>query len=226
MHVNDDQEKVLNNRKKFFEAFGFSLADGVALNQVHGNHVLVVDDNAKGRGTLNHSHALGNADGMITNRPGILLTTYYADCVPIYVVDPITNSIGLAHAGWKGTVLKIGKSVIEKMQSVYGTKPADCICVIGPSIGPCCYQVDGNVIEPIKEHFGENQQWVLSKVTKTHANLNLWEANKISLLEAGLSHENIYLSGLCTSCNEKYFFSHRRDNGKTGRMSAVIAIKG
>ncbi|MEW6623158.1 MAG: peptidoglycan editing factor PgeF [Bacillota bacterium] len=225
LHVGDERDNVVKNRKKFFAALGFSLNEGVSVNQVHGNHVKTVEVTDKGRGIMTIENTLCSADALVTNKPGILLTTYYADCVSVFIYDQKTNSIGLAHAGWKGTLLKIASATVKKLQHVYQTNPKDCIAVIGPSIGPCCYEVDNRVLESMKKAYAEWPEYMWS-FNESIIKLNLWELNKMSLQESGLKEQNIYISGLCTHCLDNLFFSHRRDNGKTGRMAAVFGIRG
>ena len=224
LHVGDEKTYVVENRKKYLSSLDFSLNDSVALNQVHGSNIILVGESDRGRGMTSYEDFLCSADGMVTNKPGILLTTYYADCVPIYIYDPQTNSIGIAHAGWKGTVLKIGISLVSSLNKSYGVNPNNCIAVIGPSIGPCCYEVDERILNPVKKAYPD----YFSIVTNEGLGkgfIDLWEANNLSLQESGILSQNIYMSKLCTSCNKEYFFSHRRDNGRTGRMSAVIGLR-
>lgn len=222
LHVEDKKASVIENRKRFVNSLGYSLEDAVALEQVHGNKVVVVKESDKGRGMFSYEDFLASADGMVTNKPGILLTTYYADCVPLYFFDPQTSSIGLAHAGWKGTMLKIGARIVNELKKNFVVNPKDCIAVIGPSIGPCCYEVDDRVLQPMKKAYPNF--FSIIRQEEERAFLNLWEANKISLQESGLQDINIYISKLCTHCSQEYFFSHRRDKGQTGRMAAVIGL--
>jgi len=222
LHVKDEKGAVVENRKRFVNSLGYSLEDAVALDQVHGNKVIVVDERHKGKGMFEYEDFLASADGMVTNEPGILLTTYYADCVPLYFFDPKTKSIGIAHAGWKGTMLKIGANIISELQQNFGANPEDCIPVIGPSIGSCCYEVDDRVLEPMKRAYSDNSSIIRQEKERTF--LNLWEANRISLQESGLKDINIYTSRLCTRCSQEHFFSHRRDKGHTGRMAAIIGL--
>ncbi len=214
LHVEDNEETVIANRKKIIGVLGFSIEDAIALNQVHGNKIVKIDKCSCGK-------ELSSADGMITNQPNILLMTHYADCVPIYVYDPVSNSIGLAHAGWKGTVLKVAKNLVEELNNNYGVKPKNCIAVIGPSIGSCCYQVNEKVIGPLKKSI---PRWRECLVDEDF--LNLWWSNKLVLQESGIKNQNIYISRLCTSCEVEDFYSHRRDKGTTGRMAAFLAIRG
>ena len=223
-HVNDEKTFVLENRKRFVNALGYSLENAVAVEQVHGNKVVVVNETCKGKGMVDYEDFLAEADGMITNKQGILLTTYYADCVPLYFFDPQTGAVGIAHAGWKGTMLKIGAEVVSKLQKNFGVEPKNCIAVIGPSIGPCCYEVDDKVLQPMEKAYTNLSSIVRQEKQRTF--LNLWKANSISLQESGLKDVNIYVSKLCTCCSQEYFFSHRRDKGHTGRMAAVIGISG
>jgi len=222
LHVKDEKSAVVENRKRFVNSLGYSLEDAVALDQVHGNKVVVVNESHKGKGMLEYEDFLASADGMITNEPGILLTTYYADCVPLYFFDPQTKSIGIAHAGWKGTMLKIGANVVSELQQNFGANPENCIAVIGPSIGPCCYEVDDRVLQPMEKAYSSSSSII--RQAEKRIFLNLWEANKISLQESGLKDINIYISRLCTNCSQEHFFSHRRDKGQTGRMAAIIGL--
>jgi len=224
LHVGDDKDYVIENRNKYINSLGFSLEEAVALDQIHGNNVVLVNELDKGRGMTSYEDCLSSTDGMITNKPGILLTTYYADCVPIYIYDPQTNSIGMAHAGWKGTLLKIGINIVSSLKKSFRVNPKDCVAVIGPSIGPCCYEVDERVLLPIKKAYSDYNS-IISKEKSKKGFLNLWEANRLSLLEAGIIDQNIHISKLCTHCSKDYFFSHRRDNGRTGRMAAVMGLR-
>jgi YfiH family protein len=224
LSLDDDKKVVLCNREKFFRTLGYSSEETSSLNQVHKDTVQLTDESHKGKWLPDKGGIVEPADAMVTNQPGILLVAYYADCVPLYFFDPKKRALGIAHAGWRGTVLKIGAKTIKEMTRCFGTDPQDCIAVVGPSIGSCCYEVDEKVLNPIKESYGNNTD-IIKKDRGQNAHLDLWEANKVSLLEANLKDTNIYISGLCTHCNEKYFFSHRRDKGRTGRMAAAIGLR-
>ena len=144
---------------------------------------------------------LQSIDGLCTNEPGVTLVTYYADCVPLYFLDPVTRSVGLAHAGWRGTVAKIGAVMVEKMAREFGSNPKDIIAGIGPSIGPCCYEVD----EPVANQFLaltelSPENFVREKRHKKY-DLNLWECNRAVLQAAGIPKEQIFVGELCTKCH-------------------------
>lgn len=165
-------------------------------------------------------------DGLITDVPGICLVTFFADCVPLYFVDPVKRAIGLSHSGWRGTVNKMGKVTVEKMTEVFGSAPGDILAAIGPSICQDCYEVSADVIEKFKENF-EEELW--SKLFYERENgkyqLNLWEANRQVFLEAGISEDHMAVTNLCTHCNPDILFSHRMTGNKRGNLSAFLALK-
>ena len=223
-HVNDDIQKVVENRKILLSALSLDIKDMVAAQQVHGKRVHYVTQADVGRGAVSNETALPDTDALITDQKGIVLTSYYADCVPLYILDPVRKAIGLAHAGWKGTVLKIGLDTIVAMQAQFGTNPKDCLVAIGPSIGACCYEVDERVIAEFKANF-KNDANLLSEELSGKAKLNLWEANREVFREAGVPEENITSAELCTSCHNDLFFSYRKEAGKTGRLASIMALK-
>ncbi len=152
------------------------------------------------------------------------MASFYADCVPIFLLDPVNKVVALAHAGWKGTALRIGRKTVEEMAATFGTDPRDCLAGVGPSIGPCCYEVDEKVIS----HFWDGisvPSDLAGAVSPGKWKLNLWEANRRVLLAAGLKDENILSACICTSCHSDMFFSYRAHKGKTGRMMAIIMLK-
>jgi len=223
-HVGDRLEAVMENRRRLCTVLGMNALQIVAAKQVHGDHVHVAAAADCGRGALAYESALEDTDALVTNEPGVPLSTYYADCVPVYFLDPVQRAIGLAHAGWKGTVLQIGRKTLEKMSREFGTKPEDCLVGIAPSIGPCCYEVDERVVEKVKRSFAF---W--SELVKPQGQgkwrLDLWEANRRQLMEAGVNERNIAVAALCTSCRNGLFFSYRVDGGITGRLGAYLMLK-
>ncbi|MCK4259109.1 MAG: peptidoglycan editing factor PgeF [Halanaerobiales bacterium] len=223
-HVGDDLEDIIINRRRFLNVLGLWLEDLTAGEQVHSDKIRIVKREERGRGTFNYETAFSGTDGFITNEPGVVLSSYYADCVPLFIYDPVNKVVGLAHAGWKGTLMRIGARTIEKMTENFGTKGKDCLVGIGPSIGSCCYEVDERVIEPLRAEFSEWKELVVDKGSGRW-NLNLWETNRQVFLNAGVSSENIEMSELCTSCNTDIFFSYRREGGITGRMASIITLK-
>ena len=163
---------------------------------------------------------------MITNEPGIVLSTFYADCVPLFIVDPVKKAIGLSHSGWRGTVEKMGKVTIQKMTEEYGSNPEDIIAAIGPSICVDCYEVSMDVADAFKEAFKEadNLEQIVIPKSNEKAQLDLWQANLAVFLEAGVKRENIILPDICTACNKELLFSHRASNGKRGNLGAFLML--
>lgn len=223
-HVGDDLEKVRANRLIACRALEISAGELVAGKQVHGDKVAIVDEKDMGKGAFAYVDALPDTDALVTGSLKTPLSSYYADCVPIFLLDPVHKVIALAHAGWKGTVLKIGKKTVDRMGQVFGTDPAKCLAGIGPSIGPCCYEVDDRVTGPLQQEFSGYLDFV-ENISPDRWRLNLWEANRRTLLEAGLLPENIETASICTCCQSEVFFSYRAEKGTTGRMAALIKLK-
>jgi polyphenol oxidase len=222
-HTGDNPEAVKENRTKFCNALGIDPAKLVTAEQVHSDKVAVVTAKDAGSGALSPSGALVSTDAMVT-REQVPLMAFYADCVPILIYDPVVKAVGVVHSGWSGTVLQIAAKTIRTMAQEFGTDPANCFIGIGPSIGPCCYEVDDKVIDRVKDVFSYWQD-LLEDKGNGHWNLDLWEINRQSLIEAGVPAENITVSGVCTKCNSELLFSYRGEHGTTGRLAAVIMIK-
>lgn len=223
-HVGDHPENVIENRRRYCHALGLRLEDLAAGEQVHSDKVRVVTGRDRGCGAFAYDTAFAGTDGFVTNEPGVVLSSYYADCVPLFIVDPVRQAVALAHGGWKGTVKRIGAKTIETMHTHFGTKAADCLVGIGPSVGSCCYEVDEQVINPLRAEFPQWEQFVKPK-ENGRWNLDLWATNRQVFLDAGVPLEQIEVGGLCTACHTELFFSYRAEQGKTGRMASIIAIK-
>jgi len=223
-HVGDNPEVVIKNRKRLCQALSLSLESWVAGKQVHGDTVAEIDRQHLGRGAFDMIGALPNTDGLVCMEPNIALTAFFADCVPIFLLDPVKKAIGLAHAGWKGTVMEIAQKTLQKMQESFGTNPSDCLAAIGPSIGSCCYEVDAPVLNVVKERLPYAKA-LIEPVFGEKGMLDLWQANAIALKKAGIPAGSIAMSGLCSACNTKMFFSHRKEGGRTGRMIALLMLK-
>jgi len=223
-HVGDDPEAVVENRISISSALGFGIEDMVVGQQVHGDGVHIVRKEDRGRGARDFSGAIPDADALVTNLPGILLSSYYADCVPVMLLDPVRKAIGLAHAGWKGTMKRIAATTLKVMTDAFGTDPGRCLAVIAPSIGPCCYEVDQPVIWSFKGA-GFDPGPFTKPAGEGRWKLNLQEANRITLVEAGIKPDSIGLAGMCTACSPDLFFSYRGQSGKCGRMAALMALK-
>lgn len=220
----DNLENVLENRRLLTAALGIELSQLVGAHQVHQDHVYKVTRMDQGRGAMNPATVIPATDALMTDIRGMALMAFFADCVPVFFLDPVKKAIALAHAGWKGTMLKIAARTAAAMGEAYGSKPEDLLVAIGPSIGSCHYQVDKPVIEKVKEAFPHNWYELFSKMcSEGRGQLNLWEANALQLRESGVPVENITIAGLCTYCCQEEFFSHRA--GMAGRQAALIMLK-
>lgn len=223
LHVGDNLQTVRNNRQKWLAALRTS-GQPCCAEQVHGTEVVSVDASQAGRGLFDYSDALPGIDGMLTDQPGLPLLTFYADCIPVYLFDPRQQVIGLVHSGWKGTVGRISARAVEKMVQDYGCKPANILAIIGPGIGRCCYEVDAAVAEPIRKEFTEVSQLLYPKIQEDRWDLDLKQAVHQTLVEAGLSDLSIEDTGICTCCRRDIYYSHRGEQGRCGRMGALIEL--
>lgn len=222
LHTGDDDKKVIANRQLFCQGVGIVADDIVTAEQIHTDTVALVTKQHIGKGAKKYSEAIRATDALITNVPDIPLMLFFADCVPVLIVDPVQKAIGIAHAGWKGTMENIAQKTVLTMQTHFGTNPQHCFVAIAPSIGPCCYEVDDIVINKLKTQFENWEQLVRPKGKKW--NLDLWQTNRLQLEKIGVEGKNIIVSKICTACNKELFFSYRAENGCTGRMGAVIVL--
>lgn len=184
--------------------------------QVHGTDILIIK-NQNIKDVLKEEK-----DGFITNSKGIALATYHADCVPIYFYDTRKNIIGLAHAGWKGTLNNISKSIINGMIKEFGSKVEDVIVAIGPSIGVCCYEIGLDLVKFFSDKYPNIKDIIIEKDEKNY--LDLWKVNRINLLNLGIRENNIYYSNICTSCRVDKLYSYRKEKGTKNRMVAAIGL--
>ena len=221
----DKDEAVRENYRRLADAVGFKMEDIVTSDQTHTANVRVITEEDRGNG-ITKPRPYTDVDGMVTNVPGLVLATFYADCVPLYFVDPVHRAIGLSHSGWRGTAAKIGKVTVEKMNEEYGTDPKDIYSAIGPSICQKCYEVSEDVILEFQKSF-EKKYWDSLFYIKENGKyqLNLWEANRLIMLEAGIKEEHISMPGICTCCNPEFLFSHRASHGKRGNLGAFLGIR-
>ena len=224
LHVGDNAENVLTNRKKFIQSLGYSVADIVTPNQVHGDKIFCVEEKDRGRGSTNYSDSISETDALITNTPDLPLMLCFADCVPVIFADVENCAVGIAHAGWKGTMKKIAAKTFLAMNEKFGTLAQNCFVGIAPSIGSCCYEIGEEVRDACRKNFPNNPELIEEREGKFY--LDLWAANKIQLLEVGLPEENIDIAGECTCCKNSWYFSYRASKGETGRIAAVIGIRG
>ncbi|WZL74751.1 peptidoglycan editing factor PgeF [Clostridiaceae bacterium 35-E11] len=220
--TNDEKAYVLENFRIIGRELDIPIENFVYSDQVHKDHIRIVKEEDRGKGIIRDSD-IKEIDAFVTNVKNIALVTVYADCVPIFLLDPIQKVIALAHAGWRGTVLKIASKTINVMTQEFGTNPTTCLAAIGPSIGKCCYEVDEAVIDVFNNNFTNLHEFVFSKGNNKYM-LDLWKANKIVLKEIGILDRNITISNLCTMCHHEELFSHRGDHGNTGRMAAILQL--
>lgn len=217
----DKKEDVLENFRRIADALDVSCEDMVFSDQTHTTNVRVITEKDRGNGIMREKDFF-DTDGMVTNVSGLVLVTFYADCVPLYFVDSVHHAIGLTHSGWRGTVGRIGARTVETMQQAYDTKPKDLVAVIGPSICKDCYEVSEDVAKAFEREF--QQDLILYPKPDGKYQLDLWQANKQVLLDAGILPEHICISGLCTCCHPDFLFSHRASHGRRGNLAAFLSF--
>ena len=221
----DDETAVRENFRRIGAAIGVDSEDMVFSQQTHTTNVRVVTETDRGAG-IARPREFTDVDGLVTNVPGICLVTFFADCVPLYFVDPVKRVIGLAHSGWRGTVGKIGKVTVERMQGSFGCRPEDILAAVGPSVCQDCYEVSEDVIEQFCERFEPAAQAQLFyRKENGKYQLNLWKANELVFLEAGILPEHMAVTNLCTHCNSKILYSHRAMGNERGNLAAFLALK-
>lgn len=213
-NLGDAPERVAENRQRAFNALALDLSQAFDVWQVHSATILPVTRPRRGEPLI-------QADGMVTDRPGLTLFMRFADCVPILAYDPRRRAVGIAHAGWLGTVRQTARALVRAMVDSFGTRPEDLVTGLGPSIAAHHYPVGAEVVDQILASMGPRAEaHVLREDGRTH--LDLWSANRWQLEQEGVGH--IELSGLCTACDLDHWYSHRGEHGRTGRLGAVISL--
>lgn len=222
----DEKECVDENYRRIAKVLGCKIEDIVCSDQTHTTNVKKVMADDKGKGIVK-PRDYKDIDGLITNEPGIALATFYADCVPLYIVDPVHHAIGLSHSGWRGTVKRMGAVTLKKMKEEYGTKPEDVYAAIGPSICQDCYEVSKDVADEFREAFlaQRDEDKLLYQKSEEKYQLNLWYANYCVFREAGVLEKNIEVTDVCTCCNPDILFSHRASKGMRGNLGAFLMLK-
>lgn len=215
-NVGDDPQAVRRNHEMMYAALDLDPERACTVWQVHSADVVLVNGPVRGR------RWLALADAMVTDRPDTPLTMRYADCTPILLHDSRKGVIGIAHAGWRGTVQGVAARTVQTMVEAYGCQATDIRAGIGPAIGPACYQVGEEVVEAVRDHFGTSEQLLRRDPADGTAYLDLWEANRQDLQRAGVEH--IEIAGICTATHTDEFHSHRAEKGKTGRFGAVMVL--
>jgi len=221
LHTADNQDHVLKNRLILAEETGIAQDRFQYASQVHSGDVKIIDADAVAEGILTQNP---RTDATITNLPGICLMVMVADCVPIVLFDPVKRVSAVIHAGWRGTVHQIASNTVRAMTGHFGCNPADILAGIGPSIGPCCYEVGEEVKEVVEKSFGTTEGYLIRKNVSSKPHFDLWYANHKQLTDHGVKPENIEISWLCTRCFSETFFSSRASGGITGRFAAGICI--
>ena len=220
----DDEAAVRENYRRIAAALGTDAKQFVCSDQTHTTNVRRVTKADAGKGVVIPKDYT-DVDGLITNEPGIVLSTFYADCVPLYFVDPVHRAIGLSHSGWRGTVNKMGQVTIEAMKREFGSRAADLYCAIGPSICQDCYEISRDVAEEFMKAFPKHVNDILIQKSEEKFQLDLWKANEIVMLKAGILPEHLAVTNICTCCNPTELFSHRASKGKRGNLAAFLMIK-
>ena len=221
----DNENAVRENYRRLGAAVGFAPEDVVSSDQTHTTNVRLVGAEDRGNG-ITRPRTFHDTDGMITNVPGVVLATYYADCVPLYFVDPVHHAIGLSHSGWRGTVHRMGKATLEAMNREYGTDPVDVVACIGPSICQDCFEVGPEVAEEFAGNFAKKYHAELFyRKENGKYQVDLWRANQIILNEAGIPKDQIHTTDICTRCNPEHLFSHRIMGTERGNLAAFLVLK-
>lgn len=214
--VGDPLSNVLENKQRLLEQADLTEDQLYEVWQVHSDRIVIAEQPRA------PDRPLQKADAVLTDQPGIGLLMRFADCVPIFLYDPEKEAIGLVHAGWKGTALKVAAKAVNAMQRAYRSDPNRILAGLGPSIGPDHYQVGEKVIQAIKSAFPDSHGKLLREQHGA-VQLDLWKANRTALEQAGV--KDIEISGICTACEVDDWYSHRAEQGKTGRFGAVFYLK-
>lgn len=218
----DDPVRVRENFDRLCAAIGVQTEDIVLSRQEHHTNIRNVTAADKGKG-ITRPRDYDDFDGLLTDEPGVVLCTQYADCVPLLFADPVKRVVGTSHSGWKGTVAEIGRVTVERMVADYGCRREDIRAAVGPSIGPCCFEVD----TPVYDRFAEMDVFDEGCVRRMPGDkflINLWEVNRRILLAAGVREEHLNVGDLCTRCRPDVFWSHRATAGVRGSLAALISI--
>lgn len=221
----DDPEAVRENYRRMAAALGVDVNRMVLSHQTHTTNVRRVTEEDAGKGVV-RERDYTDVDGLITNVPGITLVTFYADCVPLYFVDPVRRAIGLSHSGWRGTVNRMGRVTVEAMGKAFGSDPKDIVACIGPSICRDCYEVGPEVAEAFENAFEPaKHSEILEEKPDGKFLLDLWRANAIVMEEVGILPERIHMTDICTHCNPELLYSHRRTGERRGNLCAFLSLK-
>jgi YfiH family protein len=215
LRAGDDEAAVRENRRRLLAALDLEAAALSTGQQVHGTAIA-----RAGAGPAHYPET----DGLVTDTPGAALLVLIADCPCVAVVDPVRRAVGLGHAGWRGTVAGMAGRLAARLVAEYGSRPADLLAAVSPSIGPCCYEVGEAVIGPVQAAHPDDWPDLLPAQPSGAMHFDLWEANRRQLRAAGITEDRIEVAGLCNACHGELFYSHRRDRGRTGRYGMLAGI--
>ncbi|MBQ2841379.1 MAG: peptidoglycan editing factor PgeF [Oscillospiraceae bacterium] len=218
----DDRLSVMENHDLLGKAAGLPLNRLVAFSQIHENGVCVATSDDAGEAFLSEKREF---DSVITATPELPVATYHADCVPVFLLDPVRRVCGVAHAGWRGTALKTPARAVSEMVSRFGCDASDILAAIGPSIGSCCFETHSDVPDAMLSSFGDGAKPFIESLENGKFRVSLPGLNTLSLLECGIHDENITLSDECTCCKSDLYWSHRKTGGIRGTMAAIIMLK-
>jgi len=219
---NDSRENVIKNFQLLCDSMGISSESLVLTNQVHDTKVVLIDGNDRGKGFSRKSDLIG-VDGLLTVTPGVTMVTFHADCVPVFLFEPVIKAAALLHSGWRGTLKNIVSKALAAMKGIPGFYADRLVAVIGPGIGNCCFEVDEDVYRMFSDKFDNKALYARSDNGKHR--IDLKGIIRQELLYEGLSEKNIHDSGICTKCRNDLFFSYRGDAGKTGSLAAFMQIR-
>ena len=237
----DKEEAVRENFRRVAEELGAAEEQFVFTDQTHTTNIRIVTQEDAGKG-LTRPKDYSDIDGLVTNVPGLVLSVFTADCVPVFLADPVHRAIGLVHSGWRGTAGRIAEKALRIMAEQYGTDPMDVVCAVAPSICQDCYEISRDVAEIFGEAFAGREKEILTSPLQNGPDdsvanylaagnpedkfhLDLWQANRIVLEEAGVLPAHISVTDVCTCCNPDLLFSHRASHGKRGNLGAFLMIK-
>jgi len=225
-NIGDKEIRVAENRKIILDVLNIDYRNTASAQQVHKDRIALIRKEDKGKGAFKYSNGIAETDALITDIPGIALLMCYADCVPIYILDPVEKVIALIHSGRRGTELELTLKTLFKMKKIFETNPHSCLAAIFPSIGPCCYSIkEENKIDGYWLNEDKYNGEPISMQNKSGRSLDLRKANYCQLIKSGVPGKNIFINEICTADHPELFFSYRRDKGNTGRMAAIFMLK-
>lgn len=218
----DSEECVTENYKLFCKALNFDINKLVRGNQVHGTNIVKITEKILNKKNFNEL-VFDSCDGFVTNVPGAVLTTFHADCPAVFMIDTKNKAIGLAHAGWRGTVAKISQKLLSTLIDEYGSSENDIVCAVGPGIGKCCFEFSKTALREF-DKLNIDNFYINSDKNAEKIYIDILEVNKKLLLKSGIKEENIFVSDVCSNCNKDLLFSHRATKGHRGNNAAFMSI--